>query len=335
MGTLLGAQLSSQYNVRFIARNAAKMAHMRATNNKLTITQLYNANKTVEYQIGGVVPAGEVGDISMLVVCVKTFDTVRALRPLLSKLTPASQVLLVQNGMGVLEDLYSELWPEVSERPVLYQGVIGHGVWQDPALAHTYDYNHAGFSNMKFCRLPVEGQHTTGELEETPFTRALCAMDLNVFHVTYAELLQYQIQKLMVNCCMNSVTSIIDCVNGELEHIPANRALFTAIVEEGMRIMHKAYPELPSASEAPTLDPATLVAFVENMGFTVNGKNSSSMRQDVLNLRDVEVDYINGFVVSKARALGLEAPVNETIRQLVLTRLEIYRNRGGPFLAPN
>lgn len=326
IGTLVGCSLTNKFNVNFIARNSKKIKFMKANNNSITIKQLFNKDNEVKYRINDIIKIEDIKDefIPMLVICVKTFDTINSLKPLLPKITNKSKILLIQNGMGVIEELYSKIWPNINDRPLIYQGVIAHGVWQDPLKSNSYDYNHAGYSNMKFCKLPKDLSNPIEPFETNEFTNALIKMDLDVSFETYENLLIFQIQKLMVNCCMNSVTSIIDCINGELKDINSNKLLFLSIIKEGIKTMKKSYPILPNI---PSLEPESLLKLVENMGFIINGKNSSSMRQDVLNLRDVEIDYINGFIVKKAKDLGFEAPVNEVIKNLVLTRLSINRKR--------
>lgn len=47
-------------------------------------------------------------------------------------------------------------------------------------------------------------------------------------------------------------------------------------------------------------------------------KNVSSMRQDSLAGRRTEIDYINGYIVAKARAFGLPCPIDVKVVQMVL-----------------
>jgi len=51
------------------------------------------------------------------------------------------------------------------------------------------------------------------------------------------------------------------------------------------------------------------------------------MLQDVLRQKKTEVEQINGAVIREARRLGIPAPVNETLRDLVVTLQESYARR--------
>ena len=48
-------------------------------------------------------------------------------------------------------------------------------------------------------------------------------------------------------------------------------------------------------------------------------QNTSSMLQDILRMKETEIDAINGALVEKAKALNIEAPVNEMLACLVKT----------------
>ncbi|TID29614.1 hypothetical protein CANINC_001733 [Pichia inconspicua] len=334
VGTLVATALTNSFKVNFIVRNASKIECLKLTDNTFEIKRLYNQGEVLKYKINAAFTVDSLADekIEFLLVCVKTFDTVASLTPLLNKINEKTRILLIQNGMGVVDELYEKVWKDEKSRPIIYQGVISHGVWQNAENNNTYNYNHAGYGDSKICRIPkvlsqseyaVEEEH---QLKSDPVILALVASDLRVSTYTYSDLLVYQIQKLLVNSCMNSTTSIINCINYKLENLPGMLKLFTSIVSEGLDILYKAYPniqESPLAKELLTVEKH--VAFVQHVGFKINGKNSTSMRQDVLNCRDTEIDYINGHIVKKAAELGLFAPVANTICNLVSIRLDVNR----------
>lgn len=330
VGTLIASSLSNALKVNFVVRNTAKLNNLAKTNNTFAIKRLYENNKTIKYTINGAFPADKLPDskIDFLLICVKTFDTVKSLTPLLDRITNKTRILLVQNGMGVVDELYSKIWTKADSRPTIYQGVISHGVWQSPEYHNTYNYNHAGFGYLKICQVPRDLQNATAEdtIEKDDVIKKLVQSDLNVTTYSYEQLLVYQIQKLLVNCCMNSTTSIINCINYKLADLEETDALFTSVVSEGLNVLKTAYPILktsPLANELLSVEKE--VKFVKHVGFTINSKNSTSMRQDVLNLRNTEIDYINGHIVKKALESGMTAPVNDTISKLLKIKLAVNR----------
>ena len=334
MGTLISASLAKQFKVNFIIRNAAKIDNLAKTGNMFSITRLFDNNTTTQYTINGAFQADKIPDnhIDFLLISVKTFDTVKSLAPLLDKISEKTRILLVQNGMGVVDELYNEVWTDISKRPTIYQGVISHGAWQSAENHNTYNYNHAGFGYLKVCKVPRDLKSTKTLKEDEAFMKndavmdALFKSDIAGTGYSYDVLLVYQIQKFLVNCCMNATTSIVDAINYKISEIPETHDLFTGIVDEGLTVLFKAYPALAKSELAQSLlTTEKQVEFVKHIGFGVNPKNSTSMRQDVLNLRDTEIDYINGHIIKKAKECGLTAPINSTIRQLLKMKQAVTR----------
>ncbi|SCU98147.1 LADA_0H10880g1_1 [Lachancea dasiensis] len=282
--------------------------------------------------------------IDNLIITTKTYQTKDALKPYMKYLHPRTNIMLVQNGLGVFEVLNEEIF--VEWKPNLFQGVISHGIFNTGG----FSFSHAGFGNLKVARLPSQdpgsivqsNQLISSDRSGNELIRIMndsnFAAGLDVQHLTYQEMLLGQLEKLIVNCCMNSVTSIVDCINGELRDIGA--PIFDAIISESLTVLQTAYKPLfdykPSSRDFPSLDVLgvldrkRLLAFVLNIGCVVNGSNSTSMRQDVVNLRDTEIEYINGYIVRLCDklALGREScKTNETIETLVKLRLGLNRYR--------
>lgn len=337
IGCLVSCPLAKVFKLNLIVRNIAKREYLRENANKIQFKQLFNEGNIVSFVVNGAYTADRIPDkrIKNLIVSVKTFDTISAIKPLMGKIDKRTNILFVQNGMGVIDELYATLWPEKSIRPAIYQGVISHGVYQELNEKNTYNYVHAGFSGLKICKMPKsldDGEQMVdgdGNLEEAPsFIQTLITCDkLNAKYYTYKDLLVYQVQKLMVNECMNAVTTILDCINFEL-YTKTAVVLFREIISESLNVLNRSMPILKESTLYDSiLNVDSLVEYTKKCGFIVNGKNSTSMRQDVLNLRDVEIQYINGYIVKQGKKVGYAASVNKTIVLLVKTRLEINRDR--------
>lgn len=150
-----------------------------------------------------------------------------------------------------------------------------------------------------------------------------------------------QLFKFLVNACMNPVTAILDCVNGEMK--ASCGPVFTSIIDECLQILRVAYrplfqyhekysgnEEYPEMDVNAVLTTDNMVSEVTRIGCDINSRNSSSMRQDTLFLRDIEIEYINGYVVKLADNLNLDpncCKVNKTIGELAAMRLALNRSR--------
>ncbi|CCC71464.1 hypothetical protein NCAS_0H01540 [Naumovozyma castellii] len=350
MGTVLAVDLIRFTNALVVPlfRSQEKLETFQKTaHSKIGLRKIYLEEKpliecTVEKAECPETFGGE--PIENLVITTKTYQTKEAITPYLPYITPNTNLILIQNGLGVLEVLKEEIFPDAAKRPNLFQGVISHGVYQESG----FTYVHAGWVGMQIARLPwneneliqksslVEKDSSENALVQLLMGQRF-AKEFGMKHTTYQEMLLGQLFKFLVNCCMNPVTAIVDCVNGEMkDHCGP---VFQSIIAECLDILKVAYKPLfeykvkyHGMSEYPKLDDSILTT--ENMtkeviriGCDLNARNSTSMRQDTLYLRETEVAYINGYVVTLAKRLNLSANVNKTIVELVQLRLGLNRTR--------
>lgn len=77
--------------------------------------------------------------IHHLLVTTKTYQTVDAISKIRHRLRPWTTIVLMQNGMGVLEEICQSLkWTNDEERPNFIQGIISHGAQKiDDTIVHT------------------------------------------------------------------------------------------------------------------------------------------------------------------------------------------------------
>ena len=80
-----------------------------------------------------------------LVVSVKAPDTVKALSWVAHRLCRDSTITFLQNGMGIIDEVSRQLFPDVEERPNYVLGVVSHGITRiSPACRlRYYLYRHS------------------------------------------------------------------------------------------------------------------------------------------------------------------------------------------------
>lgn len=354
MGALTAQCLSENTAVEVIPlfRNAKRLSQFQNDSHcTIGIRRLYEPNSPlVECKLSkSYSPESFPGSkIQNLIVTTKTYQTKQALAPYMEYIDETTNIILIQNGLGVLEVLRDEVFNSQTNRPNLFQGVISHGAFQDIGFV----YNHAGFADMKIARLPWDSndilqkteivKHDRTEnslislLMDEKFSKAFCTS-----HMTYQELLLGQLFKFLINSCINPVTAIMDCDNGEI--LDSCKQVFKSIIEESLQVLRVAFKQLfeyeskynsiigyPKMKVNSILNTEHMLGEIVRIGCIVNAKNSSSMRQDSRYLRDTEIDYINGYIVDLAKKLGLgdtAAKTNQTIRELVNLRLGLNRKR--------
>lgn len=76
--------------------------------------------------------------IAILVITTKAPQTVAALRPISKRLTRDFTILILQDGMGVLDEIKAEIFPNSPSRPSFILGITTHGIYpQGGGLCYT------------------------------------------------------------------------------------------------------------------------------------------------------------------------------------------------------
>jgi len=121
--------------------------------------------------------------------------------------------------------------------------------------------------------------------------------------------------KLAINAAINPLTALLDVKNGRLAESEHTKEL--------MRLAASEVAEVCERKGARLLfdDPFEKALAVAN----ATGDNVSSMLSDVRAGRRTEVDRICGAVTNEAEGLGMDAPVNRTLRLLIKAKEEFSR----------
>jgi 2-dehydropantoate 2-reductase len=255
-------------------------------------------------------PVGDLIDerISDLIVCVKSTQTVAALRPLLPRLSRASNVMFLQNGAGMIEDANTFLWADPHTRPNYVTGVISHGI----TLNRPFDVTHTGPAATSVGPVPRED----GDIAQ-PLSRLLdilpLAPRLNCQAYPWPTILQVQLEKLACNALSNPICALEDAVTAYILSIP----------ETNMRLMQEissvilALPELQGVEavkerfSAKALHGTVMDIIERNRATTV------SMVWDMRNRRETEIRYINGYWARRGREVGVRTPLNDELVERV------------------
>lgn len=284
--------------------------------------------------------------IHNLIVTTKAFHTVAALLSLKHRLSPTSTICLLQNGLGIIDELNEKLFPDAAERPNYMQGIITHGVNVPPEMAERDPFYavHAGRGTVALGLLPRDNEdrspialarRSPGALDNTgrwapssryllrTLTRSpiLCA----VGH-TPTELLQLQLEKLAVNSIINPLTVLLDTRNGHiLYNFALTRTMRLMLAETSLVI--RSLPELRGLANVQNrFSAARLETLVVSVANTTQD-NISSMLADVRASRKTEIEYINGYIVRRGEELGIKCLVNYAIMHTVIGKSNIMQRQ--------
>ena len=227
--------------------------------------------------------AAEPGSVQGLLVTTKANQSAAAVEGLLDALAPGAPVILLHNGMGVLEPLARD-----NSSLCLFAGTTTEGAWLDGEVLV-----HAGRGDT------VIGQRGRTAAPDwfAPFAGSAERFSWN------ADIDALLWRKLLINCAINPLTAIHRCRNGALLDNPALRAEVELVCEE-----------LAAVSAARGNDRGATCALDWALAvIQATADNRSSMLRDVESGGETEIEYITGYLVSEAHRLGLSCPRNERL----------------------
>lgn len=221
--------------------------------------------------------------IDVLICCTKSYDVTALLIALGSRLTEHSMIVLIHNGVGVLDEIAKQL-PHLR----IISGVSTLGAYIDhPYTARAFLGGgvHLGVSRGDFAADEI------AELSAA-FTRA----ELSCLWVDNIHPLIWD--KFAINCSINMFTVLFDCKNGGLL---AHQALLKKITSEIAAVLF----HYDASIFADTLFEKVLRVLEHTAG------NYSSMYQDVLKNRKTEIDYLNQYLVRLADKNNVNIDANK------------------------
>ena len=159
-------------------------------------------------------------------------------------------------------------------------------------LNHPFDVCHAG-----------KGMTSIGPLGKTctsdDFELLLNKFHLDVQQVEYIE--QVLWKKLAINCCINGLTALYDCRNGELLDNGEKQQWLDLLAVEVNNVL-----------EVISKPIKNLVESVHHI-CQITENNISSTCQDVRKGRSTELAYINHYLIEQADKLHIPAPTHKKL----------------------
>lgn len=360
VGSALASLPTATPNVSFILRNTERLRDYLQYGSQVTIKRLVvgtnsytevvreipavarlpresdrkqqQTGRTISEMTGKSYGAAET--IDNLVVTVKSGGTLAAMDAVLPSITPDTNILLLQNGVGSYDKLCQSFWPNPGMRPNFLLGITTHGV--NPDL-EKWTFKHVGHGGIKLAAVPNEAKGIDpadiGAQLVNSFMRTGSALNAQVVDY-FPDFMLAQYEKLVCNAVINPLTALFECYNGEVLALSSADFFINRIVTEAARVFTAHFqastsPELFEANRgmiATGLNVDRLVAMVMDVINTTKD-NRSSMLQDVLILKDTEISSINGHIVNLGKLYKIQTPHNRMLLEMVKSKLALGRDR--------
>ncbi len=243
-------------------------------------------------QVNATTDAREAGACDLVILATKAMHVAQAAESVKALLGPETPVLSIQNGLGGPDTAAGILGRE----RVMVGVVGGFG-------ASMRGPGHAHHNGMELVRLGEFGGPVTPRLRKVEEAWRGAGFRVKVFD----DIDQLVWEKLVCNCAYSGPCGISERTTGEVMDDPDLSKVSAACASEAYAV---------ARAKGVKLDFTDAVAYVRDFGSKIP-KARPSVLLDLLAKRKSEIDVINGSIPRVAKQLGLAAPVNEAVTQLV------------------
>ncbi|HHX34001.1 MAG TPA: putative 2-dehydropantoate 2-reductase [Gammaproteobacteria bacterium] len=282
LGCLWAARLAAdKHTVHLLLRDASALARYRHTPGVGLSDALHQ--HTAYYPIHAQL-ADHQQPINNLLLACKAYDAEAAISQVAERLSSDCQIILLQNGLGS-QQAVQKLLPKAR--------CIAASSTEGAYLAAPFHSVFAGSGHTWLGDLQSSAQSLPQELLATCNAAGIsCTWTPHIAKKLW--------RKLAINCAINPLTVIHNCLNGALTDYSAR---INTLCDELQQLLHCA--DQPEAAHELHQHVWTVI---DN-----TAANSSSMRQDVLNQRRTEISYISGFACTQSQALGCYTPTLDAL----------------------
>lgn len=246
---------------------------------------------TEHVEVAATTDMDAVAEGDLVLLCVKTLDTVNAAREVKARLRPGAVVVSMQNGVDNAERIKEALGLDVASAAVYVAASM-------PGPGHV---KHNGCGD-----LVIGGAIPDDVLQKVAATFAHGQVPCRVS----ATLAQEMWTKLVMNATYNALSALTGANYGVLVSDAGARDIMTAVTRECVAVAN--------AKNIP-LDLADMLDRVAKLGPAMP-ETLSSTRQDIARGKLTEIDALNGYVAAQGKKLGVPAPMNAALHGLVRLR---------------
>ncbi|MEM9687409.1 MAG: 2-dehydropantoate 2-reductase [Bacteroidota bacterium] len=288
MGSLFAARLSTVADVVLVGNWPEQLAALQKG-----LTLIESHGKSVRYKIPATSKGQEVAPVDLVLVLVKSYQTVSAARQahmLLSGNSAFNMALTLQNGAGNLEKMEAVLGISRVLAGITTQAanMIKPGIVHDTGPGTIY------------LGGPASQLEKIKKLSEL-FKKA-------GFQVQLSDDIQSLIWgKLAVNAGINTLTAILNQLNGYIGENEVTRRLMFRLAHETAAVAAAQHIKMPY----PDIEKQLMIVS------RATRANTSSMLKDVLRNAPTEIDAICGEIIKKGKQYSIPTPVNNIVFNMI------------------
>ncbi|MFC1931337.1 ketopantoate reductase family protein [Chloroflexota bacterium] len=300
IGSLIGGMLKKSGEEVYLVNIHPE--HVEAINQRgLLISQAGKDDEKIA--IPATTDPGSVGVVDIVILMIKTQDTVAALKRALSLIGPQTLVVTLQNGLGNPEKIAGF----VNRDNIIAGTTTMSAIKKAPGHVVNEFPGGAVHSIKKWV----------GQNNEAVQKIAKVFSDAGMRTEVLDDLDQFLWKKIAIVGGFSALVGITRLKIGDLLSVEEGEWLIRRVIREIVEIANKKGIKLNLEEEHERA-----MSYFKSIKGHV-----SSLCLDVLNGRTTEIDSLNGAIAAEAQALGLEAPYNKTLANLVKIIEKTYDKR--------
>ena len=282
--------------------------------------------------------------INTLIVTTPAKITIPAILAVRERLRPTSTICLVHDGLGVMEDLNTIVFPNSDQRPTFILGSLTGSTNLAARTERRYMVEQKGDVSLTCSKQPQRAVSTTESgltitrtdhsWKRTASFLVGCLVRTPEFHtvpVAHKSYMQKQLYSVLAHAVIGPISVLYDCTYLELLQSHHARVAMRGLIEELLNIVY-AFPEMQSPrKDGKTLTPKHLEIMIRRvLGNKPNGV--STMLQNTRAGKRTDIDYYNGYLLLRAAELGVECPRNEMLVNVVKGKQSIVSKQRGKII---
>ncbi|OPX86494.1 MAG: 2-dehydropantoate 2-reductase [Pelotomaculum sp. PtaB.Bin104] len=276
----------------------------------VSVTGIWGEHQAMLDEVATGLDKLSVAQFDLIIVTVKSYDTEKAAAAIARVLTPATYMVLAQNGYGNFETAAKYI---PAHRLILGRVIFG---------AETTGL---GRSKVTVIADDVILGSPDRLIDHRQVEEIVSVCREAGIPTRYSDqVMKYVWGKIIYNSALNSLGAILEVNYGKLAEVEYSRKLMEGVIREIFAVLDRTGQEMlwPDAQ-------AYIKDFYEKL-VPPTALHHPSMLQDIQRGRRTEIDALNGAVVEMGRKHGVSTPVNEVIVALVKAKETMSLSFPGP-----
>lgn len=256
--------------------------------------------------------------IDRLVVSGSGHEAVAALNSVKHRLNKDTTVCLMNDGLGVLEEVRKRVFEGTMDTPDF---LLGH-------MSHKLAFNRRldAVKQLRFGQLLVTPPYTTATRTQsrtsarTNFVESLKATKhLNPSMATYDEWLRFKLPTVIFNAVVETVCVLLDTSYRELLQNTAGRRMMSQLLDEIVVVLEN-IPELRGSAAIRKFVQGKSIQSLLYQGIMAKKSQPSDLVRRLETGLPTDVEYCTGYFISRAQQIGADMPFNTMMRDMVKAR---------------